>query len=885
MEEAWEASPTGEGPGPTIVLEKHRALSSSPAAHVQLACSPRHCAFPLDGSRLCVWSTRDPSEQLLMLRGHHQSITAVAFGNTEVPLLVCSASQDYVILWNLDDCREKVAQGLTPRGTEMGTRPGKVQSLRFSPDDRMVAVCAGSRVLLLDVAGRGLLAQLQGHRGSVTAAEFCPWQADTVISVSEDRSFKVGSCVHQHGSQALAVSGPPSPSQLLSSCPQLPVSRWRAWPEPQPWRCRVRAKGNVSVTGLGQPCGLLAALFPRAVSLPAAESAGGRGAQAGGHGGRRWPEGPYGDGKVDTAVPVLSLAPCDLSGVLGPACAPLTAGAVWVGSSEGLLLLLPASCELEAILLFQDFQNLSVQVAGSCALSSGGCQTFCLLSSLFGGQIVLLEVFVDALLRVQPSPGLGRGLSVLASSCVPPTSLLYLGAAGKREAEPDTPKLPSLRGAVKDQPLVFHHQVRSSGYAEAPRATMFSPKTNVKDAGKRPSRVKNSRRCDRDPWERPLPTSLWKWRSSTLGRTAVNCVQFSGDGRRLACGLSDHLSLVLDAELTGTPAVLSGHGGAVSAVSWSHNGRWLLTAAQDSTLKLWVARRAELALTLGAGLISGPVPAAQFYYMDAFILLAAGPEVQLLSFHLDTSKDEIRRYKRRSWGRPVLRLALTGGAEVTSLSAVNDFYSHVLLTAGRNRALEVFDLSTGHSTALVAEAHSRPVHHISQNTGSAFTSQTPHSYNLFATAALGDGVRLWDLRTLRCERRFEGHQARSIPCGLAFSPCGRYVACGSEDRHAYVYDVASGTFSHRLAGHTDTVSAVAFRPSAPQVVTQVLPLCPRRHLVGRDSVRGDWPAGRAGPGWMTRRGQGCPRGWLSRGQGAGVCSERTAAGQGAGVPP
>ncbi|XP_060061165.1 WD repeat-containing protein 27 isoform X3 [Erinaceus europaeus] len=869
MEEAWEASPTGEGPGPTIVLEKHRALSSSPAAHVQLACSPRHCAFPLDGSRLCVWSTRDPSEQLLMLRGHHQSITAVAFGNTEVPLLVCSASQDYVILWNLDDCREKVAQGLTPRGTEMGTRPGKVQSLRFSPDDRMVAVCAGSRVLLLDVAvseGRGLLAQLQGHRGSVTAAEFCPWQADTVISVSEDRSFKVWD---SHAGSLLHCSPVLSAYPLLSllvdaehrqvvtgdADGQLWVFSLR---EGHGFRCLARADLRTERARFCLRRGL-ALLSP--------------------------PEGPYGDGKVDTAVPVLSLAPCDLSGVLGPACAPLTAGAVWVGSSEGLLLLLPASCELEAILLFQDFQNLSVQVAGSCALSSGGCQTFCLLSSLFGGQIVLLEVFVDALLRVQPSPGLGRGLSVLASSCVPPTSLLYLGAAGKREAEPDTPKLPSLRGAVKDQPLVFHHQVRSSGYAEAPRATMFSPKTNVKDAGKRPSRVKNSRRCDRDPWERPLPTSLWKWRSSTLGRTAVNCVQFSGDGRRLACGLSDHLSLVLDAELTGTPAVLSGHGGAVSAVSWSHNGRWLLTAAQDSTLKLWVARRAELALTLGAGLISGPVPAAQFYYMDAFILLAAGPEVQLLSFHLDTSKDEIRRYKRRSWGRPVLRLALTGGAEVTSLSAVNDFYSHVLLTAGRNRALEVFDLSTGHSTALVAEAHSRPVHHISQNTGSAFTSQTPHSYNLFATAALGDGVRLWDLRTLRCERRFEGHQARSIPCGLAFSPCGRYVACGSEDRHAYVYDVASGTFSHRLAGHTDTVSAVAFRPSAPQVVTQVLPLCPRRHLVGRDSVRGDWPAGRAGPGWMTRRGQGCPRGWLSRGQGAGVCSERTAAGQGAGVPP
>lgn len=34
---------------------------------------------------------------------------------------------------------------------------------------------------------------------------------------------------------------------------------------------------------------------------------------------------------------------------------------------------------------------------------------------------------------------------------------------------------------------------------------------------------------------------------------------------------------------------------------------------------------------------------------------------------------------------------------------------------------------------------------------------------------------------------------------------------------AYVYDVGSSTFSHRLAGHTDTVTGVAFSPSAPQV--------------------------------------------------------------------
>uniref|UniRef100_A0A667GQB7 Uncharacterized protein n=1 Tax=Lynx canadensis TaxID=61383 RepID=A0A667GQB7_LYNCA len=144
-------------------------------------------------------------------------------------------------------------------------------------------------------------------------------------------------------------------------------------------------------------------------------------------------------------------------------------------------------------------------------------------------------------------------------------------------------------------------------------------------------------------------------------------------------------------------------------------------------------------------------------------------------------------------------------------------HADLVLTAGGDKTVEVFDLNAGRSAAVIAEAHSRPVHQICQNKGSSFATQQYQLYNLFATTAIGDGIKLWDSRTLRCEHRFEGHPNHGYPCGIAFSPCGRYVASGAEDRHAYVYEMGSSTFSHRLAGHTDTVAGVAFSPSAPQV--------------------------------------------------------------------
>ncbi|KAK2531469.1 hypothetical protein Q9233_005721 [Columba guinea] len=77
------------------------------------------------------------------------------------------------------------------------------------------------------------------------------------------------------------------------------------------------------------------------------------------------------------------------------------------------------------------------------------------------------------------------------------------------------------------------------------------------------------------------------------------------------------------------------------------------------------------------------------------------------------------------------------------------------------------------------------------------------------------------LMIMRCERRFEGHSSRCCPCGIAISPCGRFIASGSDDKYAYIYEMRSSTFSHKLGGHTESVINVAFSPSSPQVVSDI----------------------------------------------------------------
>ncbi|VTJ86537.1 Hypothetical predicted protein [Marmota monax] len=516
------------------------------------------------------------------------------------------------MIWNLDECREKSLKGLVPRGTVMGTLLEKVLYLRFSPDDRVVAACAGSRVLVLDVESPSVLVELEGHQGPVTAAEFCPWQGQTLISVSEDRSFKVwdhcmGTLVYSSSVFAayplLSLFIDEDSKQLLTGC-----ADGQLWVfsliERHHYRCvarvDLRKKNKAFFTRRmeSEVCSLTEETQrPSRKMLDQGEEA-------------------------EAALPILMLAGCYLPRLLDAGCGVLpseSSTCLWIASSTGLFIFHLASLELEHALHFKDFRCLSVQVAGSCAVTSQAAdhKAFCLLTSMFGKRIAILEISLDTLVRSQQGPVPEKALSVLASSCVLPTSPLYLGVVKGKSTKPAGHKQSAVQSAVGDQPLVFHTKVRSSGYALPPR--------------------------EEYPLETSVPSKPSKQVAVCQEPTAVTCVQYSGDGRWLACGLANSLSLVFEASLTGTPAALLGHDGAVSTLCWSHDQRWLLSTAQDQTLRLWSVHRKELLLLLGRGRLCKPVPSAQFYYMDAFILLSSGQELQLLRYHVDPVRDEIKR--------------------------------------------------------------------------------------------------------------------------------------------------------------------------------------------------------------------------------------------------
>ncbi|KAF9355046.1 hypothetical protein BGX26_007041 [Mortierella sp. AD094] len=308
---------------------------------------------------------------------------------------------------------------------------------------------------------------------------------------------------------------------------------------------------------------------------------------------------------------------------------------------------------------------------------------------------------------------------------------------------------------------------------------------------------------------------------------AVYAVQYSPNGKFLATGSFDKTVRIWDGTTNQNELyVLKGHGLNISDLAWGHDSSLLLSAAYDKTCKRWDVESGKL--------------------LDSF------------EGEGGTTRNVLSMIDTRSDGNASLTISVKNDAMINSIYVYHDGLT--VISGDSSGYLKTWDMRMGRVLqAILNEPTRKPISHIavSEQRGSLAENEEPESRWL-AVNSYDNVIRVYDrgfeppTTMPRLIHSLKGYRNKHWPIKSAFFHGKEYIAgattrrsgkvrgadgdevqtttsekdtplesslllaSGSMDPYVYLFDVGAGDGQYdllqRLSGHTDRVYDVDFHP-------------------------------------------------------------------------
>ncbi|KAJ9272731.1 hypothetical protein DTO212C5_992 [Paecilomyces variotii] len=308
----------------------------------------------------------------------------------------------------------------------------------------------------------------------------------------------------------------------------------------------------------------------------------------------------------------------------------------------------------------------------------------------------------------------------------------------------------------------------------------------------------------------------------------ATCIRFNRRGDYLASGRVDGTVVIFDVETNGVARKLRGHTRQIQSLSWSRDGRYLLSSSQDWKCILWDMKDGSRVRTVR---FEAPVYIAELHPFNHWLFVASLFEDQPVLVDISTSKP-IKRILPSAPLRPQLpngeeldpaaaaKQAAQDAKHSTCVSIFTALGNHIIAGTSKGwiNIIETQTCTTIHSTRLCNGVVI--LLRLASNGRDLLVNSSDRVIRTILLpdlSQLGVGLDPANIK-LEVEHKFQDVVNRLSWNHVAFSSTGEFVTASTfMNPDIYVWERSHGSLVKILEGPREELGVVEWHPSRPMV--------------------------------------------------------------------